>query len=219
MGILAVCPRVADNEVMITLGIIGGIASGKSTVAKEFLQLVPAAVTLDADQLGHRVLTEPDVIAALRVRWGDAILDENGAVNRPAVAKIVFAPGNERQLQFLEQVSHPRIRRLLEAELQQLRKQQAPLAVIDAALLLETGWSSVCDKLLFVSVPEAIRRERAHSRGWSDEEFQRREQAQWPIAKKEAAADFTVVNDGDLESLARQCAEVWSKLQSTTLPK
>lgn len=203
---------------MITLGIIGGIASGKSTVAKEFLRLVPAAVALDADQLGHRVLTEPDVIAALRVRWGDAILDAKGAINRQAVAKIVFEPGNERQLQFLEQVSHPRIRRMLEAELKQLRKQQTRLAVIDAALLLETGWSSVCDKLLFVSVPEAIRRERARTRGWSDEEFHRREQAQWPVSKKQAVADFTVVNEGDLASLAQQCAAIWTELQTMVPP-
>ena len=122
---------------MLTLGLVGGVASGKSVVAGCFHDL--GAVVLDADRAGHEVLREPDVIAALRGRWGDSILDSKGQISRSAVAKIVFAPGNADDKRFLEQLTHPRIQMRLQQQLAQAQAvpQPPPAIVLDAALLFE----------------------------------------------------------------------------------
>src|SRR5206468_438085 len=85
------------------IGLVGGVASGKSLIAGQLADL--GAVVLDADRAGHEVLDEPEVRAALRRRWGDAVFGTNGAVNRTSVGRIVFAPPPDgpRELQFLEQ--------------------------------------------------------------------------------------------------------------------
>src|SRR4029078_8920218 len=104
---------------MLILGLVGGIASGTSLVGNILRDM--GAVVLDADQAGHYILRQPDVIAELRKRWGDKILDPNGQVIRREVAKIVFAQGNESERTFLEQLTHPRIEELLQKELDAIR--------------------------------------------------------------------------------------------------
>ena len=122
---------------MLILGLVGGIASGKSVVANVLRDM--GAMVLDADKAGHFVLREPEVIAELRKRWGDGILDPGSQISRRAVAKIVFAQGNEAERKFLEQLTHPRIDALLKQELEAVRTgpQPPPVLVIDAALLFE----------------------------------------------------------------------------------
>src|SRR3954470_21331181 len=152
---------------MLILGLVGGIASGKSVVANVLRDM--GAMVLDADKAGHAVLREPDVIAELRKRWGDRILDAKGQVSRREVAKIVFAAGNEADRKFLEQLTHPRIEAALKQELEAARTSPdpPPVIAIDAALLFEAGWDKLCDKILFVDAPRDLRLERAVSRGWS----------------------------------------------------
>src|SRR6476661_4782608 len=125
---------------MLILGLVGGIASGKSLVANILRDM--GAIVLDADQAGHFVLRQPDLITELKSRWGDKILDSSGHVIRREVAKIVFAQGNEGERRFLEQLTHPRIEGLLKEELDAIRKspEPPPVVVIDAPLLFEAGW-------------------------------------------------------------------------------
>src|SRR5262245_52086594 len=122
---------------MLILGLVGGIASGKSLVANILRDM--GATVLDADQAGHFVLRQPDVIAELKSRWGEKILDSNGQVSRREVAKIVFAQGNTAERKFLEQLTHPRIEALLKQELDTIRNSSnpPPVVVLDAALLFE----------------------------------------------------------------------------------
>src|SRR3954469_7752932 len=101
---------------MLILGLVGGIASGKSVVANVLRDM--GAVVLDADKAGHFVLREPAVISGLTKRWGPGILDSAGQVNRKSVAKIVFGQGNDAERKFLEQLTHPRIEALLKQELE-----------------------------------------------------------------------------------------------------
>src|SRR4029079_14745734 len=142
---------------MLILGLVGGIASGKSLVANILRDM--GAVVLDADQAGHYVLRQPDVIAELKNRWGDKILDPKGQVVRREVAKIVFGQGNEAERKFLEQLTHPRIEELLKKELDFVcnSPEPPPVVVIDAPLLFEAGWDKFCDKILFVDAPRDIR--------------------------------------------------------------
>src|SRR4051812_20788223 len=159
---------------MKTIGVVGGVASGKSLASQMLVEL--GAPVLDADRAGHTVLAkDPDVRKALHERWGDAILTSSGDVDRAAIAQRVFAADKSgtADLKFLECLLHPRIR----TELSQLRDKLGAegklAAVLDAPLLLEAGWGPLCDFMLFVDVPVELRLERAKGRGWSKSEFER----------------------------------------------
>jgi len=194
---------------MLILGIAGGIASGKSVIANILSDL--GAVVLDADRAGHAVLREPDVIAELRKRWGDRILDEKGQVSRREVAKIVFAAGNQAERKFLEELTHPRIEAALKTELEAARNSPdpPPVVAIDAALLFEAGWDKLCDKILFVDSPRDLRLERAVSRGWSTEQFAAREAAQLPVEEKRARSHIVIRNARTLENIREVLRLTW----------
>lgn len=170
------------------IGVVGGVASGKSTVAGLLEQL--GARRLDADRMAHAALLEPIVRAAVLERWGEAILDDQGEVDRQAVARRVFGDADEvaQGRRFLEQLIHPIVRRDAEQAIQEAGRQGTPAVVIDAPLLLEAGWGPLCDDILLVDTPEAVRRQRARQRGWSDAEFDSREAAQMPIEEKRSVA-------------------------------
>jgi dephospho-CoA kinase len=197
---------------MYVLGIAGGVASGKSAVSQAFARR--GAAVLDADQVGHEVLTEPEVIAAFRQRWGDAVVGSDGRVIRREVASRVFGGSEQaaREREFLNSVTHPRIRQRLNHQLEALRYQGTALAVIDAALLHETGWDQLCDAVLFVDTPQAVRRQRALSRGWSAEQFAAREASQWPVEAKRARSTWVVDNFGSLAELEPQLDRVMAQI-------
>ena len=197
---------------MLTLGLVGGIASGKSVVANCFRDL--GAVVLDADRAGHAVLREPDVIAALKARWGERILDPSGQVSRREVAKIVFAREDGSERKFLEQLTHPRIQMRLQQELLKVQAANPPprVVVLDAALLFEAGWESLCDKVLFVDAPRDVRLERAVSRGWSAEQFAAREAAQLPVEDKRRRSDLLIRNVRTLEDIRNVVRLTWNDL-------
>jgi dephospho-CoA kinase len=193
---------------MYVLGIVGGVASGKSAVSQAFARR--GAAVLDADQVGHQVLAEPEVIAAFRQRWGDGVAGPDGQIIRRAVAERVFgeSPEAARERDFLNSVTHPRIRRLLTEMLTHLRSQGTTLAVIDAALLHETGWDQLCDGVLFVDAPQAVRRQRALTRGWTAEQFASREASQWPVEQKKSRSTWVVDNSAALDELEPQLSRV-----------
>jgi dephospho-CoA kinase len=201
------------NQVgMKTIGLVGGVASGKSLVAKMFVEL--GAGLLDADRTGHAVLAEDaDVHDALRRRWGDSVFTGDGSVDRAAVARRVFADTAEgvADREFLERLLHPRIRRQLEDLRQEFAAAGKPAAVLDAPLLLEAGWGAICDVILMIDVPRASRLQRTIERGWSEGEFARREAAQMPIEEKRRAADAVVYNHGSLEELRQAVRGFWDR--------
>lgn len=194
---------------MLTLGLVGGIASGKSVVANVLRDM--GAVVLDADRAGHVVLREPEVIAAAKARWGNGILDQRGQIDRRQVAKIVFGPDGEPERQFLEGLTHPRIERLLALELAAIKSSPdvPPVVVIDAALLFEAGWDRFCDKILYVDAPRDLRLERAVARGWSTEQFAAREAAQLPLTEKAARSHIIVRNARTLENIREVLRLTW----------
>jgi dephospho-CoA kinase len=194
---------------MLILGLVGGIASGKSVVANCLRDM--GAMVLDADQAGHHVLRQPEVISELRKRWGEGILDSSGQISRREVAKIVFGQGNEAERKFLEQLTHPRIEALLRQELETVRSspEPPPVLVIDAALLFEAGWDKLCDKILYVDAPRDIRLERAVARGWSTEQFNAREAAQMPLVDKAARSHIVIRNARTLENIRDVLRLTW----------
>ncbi len=186
------------------IGITGGVACGKSSVAAIFEQA--GARRIDADRLGHEVLTDPAAIAAIRDTWGSTVFDSQGRVDRQRLAAIVFAPAPDgpRNRALLEAISHPRIAALLDERAAQAEADGCPWVVIDAALLFEAGWNRRCVHVVFVDAPLAVRRNRAAARGWSNEQFLAREAAQWPPERKRALADCVIDNSGDFAQTAEQ---------------
>ncbi len=196
---------------MLTIGLTGGIASGKSAVAAALARR--GAVVFDADQIGHRVLQESETRDELVARWGREILDPDGQIARPAVAAKVFGgtPAATEELRFLEQTLHPRIRERIEAEIRILPDDAVPAVVIDAPLLIESGWNAICQVVLFVDVPLETRLARAKSRGWTPEEFSRREAAQMPIEEKRRRSTHFLQNAGTLAELENEVDRFWTE--------
>lgn len=197
---------------MKTLGILGGIASGKSLVAKKLQDL--GAVVLDADRTGHEVLRLPQVKEAARSRWGASIFGEDGEIERKALAAVVFARTDvgRGELEYLEKLTHPEIGRRLEGQLNLLRQQSVQLAVLDAPVMLKADWDRFCDQIWFIDAPHDVRLRRAQARGWTEGEFRDRELAQEPIELKRSLADLVLDNSGDIEYTNRQIERLWHSL-------
>lgn len=202
---------VAPNRVPV-IGLLGGVASGKSAVARMFAEW--GAAVLDADRAGHEVLRQPEVERAIRERWGERVFDAAGRVDRPRVAAIVFAsaPDGPAELAWLERLTHPRIGKLLELEIERLAGQDVPAVVLDAPVLDKAGWDRLCDVLVFVDAPRAVRLGRALQRGWTAEEFGRREAAQPPVDQRRTRADHVIDNSGEIEQTRERAAQVWQAI-------
>lgn len=203
--------RPADRRFHV-IGLVGGVASGKSFVADELARL--GAVVLDADRAGHEVLRMPEVIAAARARWGDGVVDSSGQVNRQALAKIVFAPSEHgaAELAYLEQLTHPRIGDLLAERARAAAAGVASAMVLDAPVMLKAGWDDLCDIIVYVDAPREVRLARAKSRGWTEEEFNRREAAQETVDVKRARADVIIDNSTSTDSTRAQISRFWEQL-------
>ncbi len=191
------------------IGLLGGIAAGKTLVAQQLAQL--GAGVLDADRAGHAVLEEPEVIQAIGRRWGVEVLDPSGKVDRKQLAQRVFSDAEE--LKHLEAITHPRIARLLQQQAEQLVRQGATALVLDAPLLLRAGWDRWCDLLVFVDAPQQLRLRRALARGWTAEQFHRREAAQEPLQEKRRRAQVVIDNSGSEEQTQKQVEQLWHRWQ------
>ena len=195
---------------MKVVGIVGGIASGKSTVSAELQRL--GAAKLDADVAGHEVLRMPHVRQAVREHFGEQVVGVDGEIDRRALAGIVFARSarGASELAQLESLTHPEIGRLLAERLTELRDSAAAAAVIlDAPVLIKAGWDAFCDGIVYVDAPREIRLQRALTRGWTKEDFAAREAAQESLDTKRQLADWIIDNSGSLESTRAQVEQLW----------
>jgi dephospho-CoA kinase len=195
---------------MKVIGVVGGIAAGKSTVSDGLRSL--GAAVLDADRAGHETLLEPEVMAAARARWGERVFAADGRIDRRKVAEIVFAPPphGPAELAFWESVTHPRIGRRLGEQIAALKQRpEVAAAVLDAAVLFKAGWESACDAILFVDAPREIRLARARQRGWSEAEFDTREAAQGSLAGRRNRADVIIDNSQTPEHTQQQVEQFW----------
>lgn len=177
------------------LGLIGGIASGKSTAAGMLRNL--GVEVIDADALAHEELARQDVIGTLSRWWPSAVVA--GKVDRKALAEAAFA--DQRSLGRLEGLLWPRVHAAIKGRIEAAAGKASVRAVaVDAPLLLESGAGALCDLLIFIDAPDATRLERVRARGWDEGELARREAMQWPIAEKRRAADHTLASDGMLKA-------------------
>lgn len=190
------------------VGLTGGIASGKSTVAEILREL--GAVVIDSDQLARDVVAPgtPGLAAVVKV-FGPAVLTATGELDRATMGSIVFADPEQRRR--LEAIVWPLVREA--GELLELGAVHGELVVHDIPLLVETGQQSTFDAVLVVDVPVETQVERmVRDRGWTEEEARARIAAQATREQRLAAATHVIDNTGTLEDLRQRVTEVFEEL-------
>lgn len=201
----------------LVLGLLGGIASGKSAVAR--LLAGPQGEVLSADRMVHEILDSPAGLAWLAEHLGPTAIGRDGHPDRAAIARLVFDPpsGAERRAE-LERWIHPRVRDRIMERLSEARAAGVPRIVLDVPLLLENdaqhGLVGQCDALVFVEAPEDERERRARrERGWPPGELARREAAQMPLADKAQRAHHVIQNHQSMQDLERAVNELLLRLR------
>ena len=199
----------------IIIGLTGGIASGKSTVAR--ILEMRGYPLIDADILGHRVLEYPhpgfrEVIEA----FGTGILDHNGKISRPKLGLIVFQ--DPLKLEKLNNISHPYINRMIEQESLKLAKEHfSKIIFLEAALLVETGWQHKCSQVWVVTSNEAnIIQRLAHRNGLNPEDAKQRISSQFSSEKRLVHADLVLENNGTQKDLEKKTNQVIKKFKEET---
>ena len=195
---------------MLKVALTGGIATGKSYVLDRFRRLgVPC---LDADELAHGVTAAgTEATRAIASRFGESILDRDGAVDRSKLGPIVF--GDDAARRELEAIVHPAVYRAIVGGLKAFELLEAPpVAVVAVPLLYETGHQGDFDRVIatFCSLPTQLARLAA--RGLNEAEGRQRIAAQMPADQKAANADFVVRTDGTFAETDQQVESIWRAL-------
>lgn len=192
---------------MLRIGLTGGIGAGKSTVARELERL--GAVVIDADVLAREVVAPgTEGLAAVVEEFGETVLTANGALDRPALGRIVFADRAARRR--LEEITHPRIAAETARRLAELPP--GTVVVHDVPLIVENGLAENYDLVVVVGADEDVRLDRlVHDRGMAPEDALARIRAQATDAQRRAVADVWLDNSGTPEELLAQVRRLWDE--------
>jgi dephospho-CoA kinase len=194
----------------MNIGLTGGIACGKSTVASMLVKL--GAKLIDADQLAREVVM-PGRPALLQIveRFGSQVMLPDGTLNRKTLGTIIFDDPVARK--DLEAITHPMIRQAMWDQMHQAEEAYTDtLVVVDVPLLYESGLQSYFQKVMVVYVSEKVQRLRLMERdGLSLEAAELRLQAQIPIDQKKLLADIIIDNSGSLSDTEKQIQSFWQR--------
>ena len=201
---------------MITVGLTGGIATGKSLVSQ--LLEEHGAFVINADLIAHD-LYNPGTIGfnSLISHFGDTILDLiNGTIDRKKLASIVFT--RKHEMDNLNTIMHPLIYDEIKRIMSDLSNEKHPIVVVEAAVLIEAGWQDLFDQIWVVSsdVETVISRLNARN-GLSREESLKRIDSQMPSKDRNKYADIVIENNGNKEILSSTIKELWADKLSTTI--
>ncbi len=185
---------------MLALALTGDVGAGKSTLARLWGEM--GASVLDADRVVRALWTRTNVLDAALARWGRGILDADGKADPSAVASKAFS--DRREYDWLCALLHPLVR----IEMEKTAASLDGWVVAEIPLLFEGGIPWWIDAAIYVTAPEAGRRERNASRGWRYDEISRRESFLLPGAEKRARADLVVENSSDFETLEREASRL-----------
>jgi len=191
------------------VGLTGGIAAGKSTVAKMFGEL--GCALLDADQLSREVMKDARVLSRVARTFGQGVLDPRGGLNRKVLGEIVFSDAAARAE--LEAITHPAIAAAAARAFEELQRQGHRLVLYEAALLVETGRHEEMDLLVVVVADEDVRIQRRMRRSdLGRQEARLRLSSQAPQEEKAALAHHLIDNSGTLEQTRARVEEVWRQI-------
>jgi dephospho-CoA kinase len=201
----------ADKIDKPVIGIVGGVGAGKSTVAAEFAAL--GCRLIDADRIGHDVLTEPAVREAIVGRWGDVVMGADGQVSRQKLGQVVF--DNPAELAALNAMMHPAIGRRIKEQIAQAQADaSAEGVVLDAAVLFEAGWDELCTARVFVSAPDEARRRRvAETRNWSGQRWAAIEKSQISLDTKASRCEYNIDNRFSASFLREQVRVIFHRIR------
>jgi dephospho-CoA kinase len=187
------------------IALTGGIGSGKSTVASEWVRL--GATEVDADVLAREVVQPGSQgLEALRAKYGSRILDASGDLNRQELAKIIFSSSEEKKS--VEAILHPLIRQLAKE-----RTNNIPgVVVYTIPLLVETSPELQFDKIVTVSCPEDVRKQRLLGRGMSEADASKRVKSQATDADRESIADLVIDSNCSLDELLGRARQAYKAL-------
>jgi dephospho-CoA kinase len=194
--------RAKDHK-RIVIGLTGGFGTGKTTVAAMLRRC--GARVIDADAIGHGLLRKrTGVYAAIVRRFGSGVLAADKTIDRGALARVVFA--DRARLRQLNRIIHPEIIRIIKKEVSKVRK---GVVVVDAPLLMETGFHRDVDKLVVVTSGFETRIRRIQARAsLSKAAIVQRIRAQIPLQAKVRAADFVIDNNGTRTDLRKQVTQI-----------
>ncbi len=194
---------------MKIIGLTGGIATGKSTVANMLAEL--GASVIDADQLSRDVVA-PDspALQEITAAFGQQVLLPDGSLDRQQVREMVFAAPEKRQQ--LEAILHPAIRQLALQQLESLRQQGVNVAVYMAPLLIEARATDRVDEIWVVTVRPEVQRSRLMARdGCSQQQVDEILAAQMPLEEKERLGQVVIDNSEGLAETRHQVEEAWQQ--------
>ena len=195
---------------MLVIGLTGNIGSGKSTVAQ--LLSERGATIIDADVLARRAV-ELGTPAYDRIvkRWGTSIIGPDRQLDRAGLRRTVFS--DPSQLEELNEIVHPEVESLRHRLLEEARQRGDRVVVCDIPLLFEKHMAPRFDRIILVDAPRPLRLDRlVRDRGLRETEAMAMIAAQMPAELKRAGADFILENDGTLNALEQQVADVWTQL-------
>jgi dephospho-CoA kinase len=196
----------SDVRKQMIIGLTGGIGSGKSTVARAFEAL--GAAWVDADDVAREiVLPGEPALLAIKKRFGDQVIHQDGTLNRAVLRDIVFKDPEQRQ--WLESVTHPIIRERLLQHLEQLKTQGAPYVLLVSPLLFESGQNALVSRCIAVDVPRTLQISRTQQRdGVSESQVHAILSAQLSREQRLAKADDVIDNSRDHASMMAQVARL-----------
>ncbi len=196
----------------VSIGLTGGIASGKSTVSKMLVEL--GADYIDADLVGHQIY-QPGKEAWQEIidTWGEDLLLPDRTINRQKLGAIVFSA--PEALARLNQITHPRIKAELKKEIDQRKSGESDVKalVIEAAILIEANWHPLFDKIWVVITDEETAIDRlARSKGMTPEQARARIDAQLSNEERKKYADMVIENNGSLKEVLKQVEKAWVEI-------
>ncbi len=192
------------------IGITGALGAGKTKVT-ELLAKESEAYIINADKIGHRLLTDKDEIYQNLIReFGNDILDDNEEINRKKLGNIVFSDSDK--LVRLNSIVHPTLTNILLQEVNDLRVKNK-VVIVDAALIYEWNMEGIFDFVILVDAPAEIRKQRLERKGVMTEEyFEKVNALQIPSSLKARKADFIINNIVGLDELNSIIKGIWKKI-------
>ncbi|WP_026761074.1 dephospho-CoA kinase [Selenomonas ruminantium] len=191
------------------IGLTGGIASGKSTMARFFRD--KGAAVLSADTIAFALAKPRQILYRLYVaHFGEKILQADGTLDRRAIGRLVF--DNDAERQWLDETTHPILERAMRRQIAVKQAKNFPVIILDVPLLFEAGWDKMTEENCLVFVDEATQLTRLMRRnGYTEAEARARIAAQMPLSEKKKRADTFIDNNGSLEESFLQAEKLWKE--------
>lgn len=202
---------------MLIVGLAGGIATGKTELAKRFAEY--GAVVIQADDLSRELVVKGSAAWREIVEaFGENVLDDEGEIQRERVADLVFADAKQRRR--LNRIMHPKMAARIRERLKELATEgERDIVVLEAAILEEMGLLSLVDRLVVTTCSAGEQVARLRAKGWSEEKAKRRIQAQAGRASLHKKADWVVSTEGERSHLAETASALWNEIIGSQLPK